>query len=83
MGLADDLRAPSPVNLHRGQTCSIHLLFDELNVVDPDGAEALREVLETPKMQSTVIARRLNAAGYTVSVAAVQRHRRQECRCPN
>lgn len=81
MGLADDLRAPAPESYHLGQMCRVRLLLDELDSSDPEGATALRDVMAAKQMQSTLIARRLSDAGFTLSVSSIQRHRRQECRC--
>lgn len=81
MGLADDLRAPTS-SLHRGQLCTVRTLLEELDVSDPDGAKALRDVLAQSSMPATVIARRLQAAGWPIGVSTMQRHRRGECQCP-
>ena len=80
--LADDLLAP-PMIRNRGATCGVYLLLEELAVSDPAGADALRVVLANSQYPATVIARRLEVAGHNrLGPAAIQRHRRQECRCP-
>lgn len=81
MGLADDLLAPAEAK--GGGCCSVKTLLAFLTDTDPDARDALLAVMAQPFtiMPSTVIARRLTEAGYTIHHASLQRHRRKDCAC--
>lgn len=63
----------------RGGNCTLGLVLPKLG--DRDRV-ALEEAMTDPSVQSSVIARALDRAGYSVRAYTVARHRRRECRCP-
>ena len=82
MGLAEELLQPS--NVRKGTRCGVVMVLASLDASDPEAADALRVVLAMPleEMPSTVIEKRLRAAGCDVSTSTIQRHRRKACACP-
>lgn len=82
MGLADDLLAPA--DARGGSSCAVAAVLDVLEASDPDAHAALLTVLDLPieAMPSTVISKRLKAAGINLGHTSLQRHRRKDCKCP-
>jgi hypothetical protein len=80
MGLVDDLDAP--VTRRGRPKCSVTILLEK---VTPAEADKIREKLAMPldEYPSTLLAERINGAGYTIDYSALQRHRRGACKCPH
>lgn len=73
-GLLDDIRSASVVD----NRCAIHKAFQALTKNDQ---KDLAAALQDPEIEGTVIARVLRERGIQVSDRAVQRHRRDGCKC--
>lgn len=76
MGLRDQIKAESTLN--RGPTCSVRLLFGELNAEDQ---AALTEALADDRVPGTAIERALLKEGHRLAAHVIQRHRRGMCSC--
>ena len=76
MSLREQIVAESTIK--KGPSCSVLLLFGELNDED---AEALREALADPKVPGTAIQRALLKEGHRMNAHNIQRHRRGMCTC--
>lgn len=74
MGLKDALEQST--RKRTGFRCSVCKLLD---TVDAEDAEALREYLGNPAVQSSQIGRALQAEGHDISQHTVSRHRRGDC----
>lgn len=83
MSLADDLLQPPDPGAHRGAVCSVKVLCDQLTEDgDLDAAKAVLALVADQRTWSgPAIQRRLKSLGLHLTSAAVQRHRRGECRC--
>lgn len=77
MSLADTLTDAQKAR--RGPGCSLGLLLPLLDDRDRDG---LLEALSSALVESTAIARSLQAHGHDISSQTVSRHRRHVCKCP-
>ena len=84
MSLADRLKEAG--SGHRpGLPCRLGSLLRGKEIQEDD-REYLLKVLEVPtgdprRVPTTAIAEALRLEGHNIGVAAVQRHRRHECRC--
>lgn len=84
MSLADRLKDAG--SGHRpGLPCRLGSLLRGKEIQETD-KEYLLKVLDTPpgdprRVPTTSIAEALRLEGHNIGVAAVQRHRRRECRC--
>lgn len=84
MSLADRLKGAGSV--HRpGLPCRLGSLLRGKDMPDSDKEYLLKMLEIAPgdprRIPTTAIAEALRLEGFNIGVAAVQRHRRQECRC--
>lgn len=84
MSLSDRLEKVASSN-RPGLPCRLGSLLkgDELPIKEKEYLEKILEVKlgEPTRVPTTAIAEALRQEGYDVGIAAVQRHRRRECRC--
>jgi len=77
MGLMDEIRAANAVN-PQGPRCGLEVLLEDLQKPDADD---LRDAMANPRIRTSVISKVLAEQGHFISVSAIGRHRKGECRC--
>ena len=84
MALVDRLEGPNSAT-QPGLPCRLGSLLRG-DVLEKDDKEYLNKILDVPvgtpgRIPNTAIAKALVLEGHVIGVAAVNRHRRKDCRC--